>query len=426
MTKLKLFYFSFFFMILVQTPGCQKDVKNVERPERIFSKRQIVYDKNTYSKLADLWEAYNKEFPSEDAYANWMYAARYAERDNYESLLPEGMNKYPANPTLLYLTSLLKHGSKDNLEAQRLLERATKLDPSYLDPWFALTVDYMGSGDLENTDAALRKLLETEAISDEIMDYNYNIITILDKNAILVTNGDNDTYPGWIITRILKYRPDVKIVNRSLLNTEWYPMHLMKNDGIPNFITQGNLTKLRNDILTRIKENKMEVPAMGFFSDTLLTYLINSAQADGRPVYLAATLYSSIVIDRYMDNGVDLGLVTKVEPMGREYSTEIKRLIDNWLGKFRTGGLESWHLKYGKESFAGKMLMINYGGALKSLMNPIIQYAPDRRLDLFLWYQKYIVDLIPAEKIDSMNSIWCQSKDIKEINDWCKSKHYIE
>jgi hypothetical protein len=60
-------------------------------------------------------------------------------------------------------------------------------------------------------------------------DFAINVLNSVPQNGILITYGDNDTFPLWYMQLAENYRTDIVIINESLFYSDWYKEQVFKN-----------------------------------------------------------------------------------------------------------------------------------------------------------------------------------------------------
>ncbi len=100
-------------------------------------------------------------------------------------------------------------------------------------------------------------------------DFGMNYLNSLDENAVIFSNGDNDTFPLWYAQEVEGVRPDVKIVNLSYLTTDWYA----------NSITRPTYESKGVEIQARPEDYAYDALQYNYFIDTNDSVPVNAIAA---------------------------------------------------------------------------------------------------------------------------------------------------
>ncbi len=166
-------------------------------------------------------------------------------------------------------------------------------------------------------------------------DYAYNMLSTLPKDAILFTNGDNDTFPLWYLQYVEGYRADVRVANLSLLQTNWYNVQLKTTEPkVPYTMSEAQIADLQPYYNSQGK--------VVWVKDLAIADIVK-ANGWKRPLYVAVTVPRSEFGygDQMVLEGLNYRMTPEKGPEGRVDLEKTMYALDHtfkWRGVLNPDG----------------------------------------------------------------------------------------
>ena len=373
-----------------------------QEPEQIYSTVKVEKPHEFYVQQAELWwKVIEKDKTNEDAWYNYYKANRYSlmtykginrfdghrnygwEKESpYLKPLDEILHLIEKNIPNSYTDLRLKKvGYPDDDEMFKNLEKAYSMRPNEADLYDAFVVYYEMKGNLAKRKEFNEKLFKSNEISSGFLNYGYNVLMTLKPNSIILTFGDNDTFPLWLLQDVLNIRSDVIVLNVPCLDSPEYQTAMFGKIGI-----KSN-AKTYKDGSTSESEKE------------ITDYILKNINLENHPLYIGLPAWQHL--KEYENNLYLVGLALEYTNGNMD---NIAMLRNNFENKYA--------LDYLSNRFEYDM-----SGLIVDRVN--INYLPG----IFKLYEHYIIsgDLTQAKKMKDLGMLIAQ----KGGQDWLDKANAI-
>jgi hypothetical protein len=282
------------------------------KAEKVHSIVKIMKEFDWYVEQHELWKVeLEKDNKNTDGWLSYYTTTRMAKimspnlasKEEWYKKMGEVISEMKkAIPETYEYYYIQGYHMQDKQKGIEHIHKAYEIDPTRPDVYDELITHYEISREKEKLEGISKKWKASGAISPTLLLWNYNMLMSTEPNSILITVGDNDTYPSLVLQYAEGVRKDVTVLNTGLILVEAYRAKLF--------------TELE---ITPLEGKKLQI-------EDVLNHLIK--HRGNRPLYFAIGS-SNCINPEVKENLYNVGLAMRYTEDGADNTSLLVRNFEN-------------------------------------------------------------------------------------------------